>query len=85
MASKKILKIRIKSLVYDVLDSCDYHMVNNTESADKADAMIDEAVGFHERMITRLGEAKTAKDFREIAEELNKVNGEFADKLNALG
>lgn len=85
MASRRLLKKRIKNLVYEVLDSCDYHMVNNTDSADKADAMIDEAVGFHEAMIARIGEAKTKSDFRSIAAELDKVNAEYTKQLNELG
>lgn len=85
MASRKLLKKKMKSRVYDVLNECDYHIVHNTPSADSADKLIDEAVDFHDAMVKKLADAKTKKEFREIAEELEKMNKTLTDKLNALG
>jgi hypothetical protein len=84
MASKRLLKKRIKSIVYDVLDSCDFHIVNESSSADSADKLIDEAVDFHEIMIARLNAADSKKEFNDIAAEVSKVEVEFSDKLKGL-
>lgn len=84
MASRKLLKKRMKNVVISILDECDYHVVNDTNSAEAADKLIDEAVDFHDAMVSRLAEAKSKKEFREIAEELEKMNKTFTDKLNAL-
>ncbi|PWL24188.1 MAG: hypothetical protein DCO96_14380 [Fluviicola sp. XM-24bin1] len=84
MASKKLLKKRVKRIVYEVLDSCDYHIVNEHPSADKADKMIDEAVDFHDSMIARINGSNDQKELRVISDEVDKANVDFTDKLNGL-
>jgi len=84
MASKKLLKKRVKRIVYEVLDSCDYHIVNENPSADKADKLIDDAVDFHDDIIKRINAANSQKEFREISAEVDKANTDFTDKLNGL-
>ncbi|XOV68406.1 MAG: hypothetical protein ACFHU9_04365 [Fluviicola sp.] len=84
MASKKLLKKRVKRIVYEVLDSCDYHVVNDNPSADAADKLMDEAVDFHDNMITRINNSNDRKDMRQISEEVNKASVDFTDKLNGL-
>jgi hypothetical protein len=84
MASKKLLKKRVKRIVYEVLDSCDYLVVNDHPSADKADKLMDEAVDFHEDTIARINSAQDKKAFREIALDVSKASKDFTDKLNSL-
>lgn len=84
MASKRLLKKRVKRIVYEVLDSCDYHIVNEDPSADKADKLMDDAVDFHDNMIKRINTATTKKEYREISTEVDKANSDFTDKLNGL-
>lgn len=84
MASKRLLKKRVKRIVYEILDSCDYLIVNNHPSADAADKLIDEAVDFHETTIVRINSANDKKDFNTIAADVDKVNVDFTDKLNKL-
>ncbi|MDB2657559.1 hypothetical protein N9Y60_05815 [Crocinitomicaceae bacterium] len=84
MASKKLLKKRVKRIVYEVLDSCDYHIVNGHSSADNADKLIDEAVDFHENIIGRINGSNEKKELRQIASEVDKASADFTDKLNGL-
>lgn len=85
MASKKLLKKRVKRIVYEVLDSCDYHIVNEHPSADAADKLIDDAVDFHENMIARINGSNDKKELTQISSEVDKANVDFTDKLNGLG
>ena len=85
MASKKLLKKRVKRIVYEVLDSCDYHIVNEHPSADAADKLIDDAVDFHENMIARINGSNDKKELSQISSEVDKANVDFTDKLNGLG
>ena len=85
MASKKSLKKSAKEIVYEVLDSCDYHIVNDTKSADAADKLMDEAVDFHEIMVARISAANSRKEFSDIAAEVTKMTRAFKEKLNGLG
>lgn len=84
MASKKLLKKRVKRKVYEVLDTCDYHIVNEHPSADAADKLIDEAVDFHDKMVFRINNANNKKDFNEISSEVDKAIVDFTEKLNGL-
>ena len=84
MASKRLLKKRAKRIVYEVLDSGDYYIVNNLPSADKADKLMDEAVEFHEATIAGINAAASKKEFSEIAGKVEKASVDFTKKLNGL-
>lgn len=84
MASKRILKKRVRSMVFEILNECDYVVVNDGKNADKADALIDEAVDFHDAVIAKINKAATKKEFNEIQDELKKGSLDFTKKLNAL-
>lgn len=84
MASKKLLKRKVKGIVYDILDSCDYFVVSGSPKADMAEKLMDEAVDFHDAMVSRIGAAKSKKDFSAIAAEVEAANKDFTEKLNEL-
>lgn len=84
MASKRLLKKRMKRIVYEVLDECDYVIVSESKNADKADALIDEAVAFHNDVNEKISKANSKAEFRAIAEEVDKQEEEFLAKLNKL-
>jgi len=84
MASKKVLKKRVKGMVFEILNDCDYIIVNDGKNAEKADKLIDEAVDFHDEVIVKINAAKSKKEFNEIVSSLNKAGEDFVKKLNAL-
>ena len=84
MASKKDLKKRVKRMVYEVLNNCDYVIVNDGKNADKADQLSDDAVDFHDEVIAKINAAKSKKEFNDIVETLKKGGEDFVKKLNAL-
>lgn len=84
MASKKVLKKKVKGMVFEILNDCDYIIVNDGKNAEKADELIDEAVDFHDEVISKINSAKTKKDYNEINESLGKANIDFVKKLNSL-
>ncbi len=84
MASKRLLKKRIKEMVYIILDACDYHVVNELPKADKADKLIDEAAYFYNNMVSRINSATAQKEFKEIATEVDKAEKDFQEKLKGL-
>lgn len=84
MASKKDLKKRVKGMVIEILNDCDYIIVNDGKNADKADKLIDEAVDFHDDAIAKINSAKSKKEFNELVSSLNKAGEDFVKKLNAL-
>lgn len=71
-------------MVFEVLNDCDYVIVSGGKNADKADKLIDEAVDFHDKMISKINEAKEKKQFGEIKNELSKGGADFVAKLNKL-
>lgn len=84
MASKKILKKKVKRMVYEVLNECDYVIVNEGKNADQADKLSDEAVDFHDEMIPKIVAAKSKKEFNDIVATVSKKGEEFVKKMNAL-
>jgi len=84
MSSVKLLKKRVKGMVYEVLNDCDYVIVNEGKNADAAESLIDEAVEFHNDMVTKINAAKNKSDFKAITEEVDKKAIDFVKKLNAL-
>lgn len=84
MASKRLLKKKMKRMVYEILDECDYVLVSGGKNADAADKLIDEAVEFHNQMNEKIGQANSKAEFRTIIEEINKRSEDFVKKLNSL-
>lgn len=84
MASKRLLKKRLHRIVEDLLEDCDYLIVNETPSADEADKLIDDAVDFYEEVLGEINQAKQKADYRKIVETITKREEEFFSRLNAL-
>ena len=84
MASKRLLKKKVRSMVFEVLNDCDFVIVNGGSTADKADKLIDEAVDFHDATIAKINTAKSKKDFGSITQDIEKEAISFVKKLNAL-
>ncbi len=84
MASKRLLKKKMKRMVYEILDECDFVLVSEGKNADVADKLIDEAVDFHNQMNEKIGAANSKAEFRGIVEEIEKKSVDFVKKLNSL-
>ena len=84
MASKRLLKKRLHRIVEDLLDDCDYLIVNDAPTADEADKLIDEAVDFYEEILGEINRANNKADFRKVVEMITKKEDEFFDRLNKL-
>ena len=84
MASKRLLKKRLHRIVEDLLDDCDYLIVNDAPTADEADKLIDEAVDFYEEILGEINRASNKADFRKVVEMITKKEDEFFDRLNKL-
>lgn len=85
MASKRDLKKKINQFILaDVIDECIYLEEQNPEMEEKCDKIIDEAVGFYNAMMTKINQAKTKSDFKDINEAFEERADEFVDALNQL-
>ena len=71
-------------MVFEILNDCDYIIVSEGKNADKADKLIDEAVDFHDKVISQINAAKSKKEFNEIVSSLNDASVDFVKKLNTL-
>ena len=84
MASKRNLKKRVRRVVFEVLNGCDEIIVSEGKDADKADKLIDEAVDFHDDIISKIVKASSKKEFNAILEEFTKGQKALAKKLDGL-
>lgn len=84
MASKRLLKKRLHRIVEDLLDDCDYLIVNDAPTADEADKLIDDAVEFYEAALVQINQAKEKADYRKVVEFISEKEEAFFSKLNDL-
>lgn len=84
MASKRILKRNLNNMVYDIVEECFTIQLMDQSKVEKADAVIDEAANFQDKMLSKINKAKSAADFRPITDEIEEVAIDFIKKLNGL-
>ncbi len=84
MASKREIKKVIKEMVYDIMDECDFHVVSKSKSAGSAEALMDEAVGYHEMMMAKIRATKDNAGFRALRVQLEEDAIGFVNKINDL-
>lgn len=84
MASIRLLKKRVQRIVIDLLDDCDYLIVSDSPNADEADRLIDDAVLFHDAILSRISAAKSKAEFRELVSEIDSKEEEFIERLNQV-
>jgi hypothetical protein len=70
--------------VFDVVEECFTMQLFKPELTEKADAIIDQAANFQDRMLERINAAKTKADFRPIQVEIEKGAIDFIQQLNGL-
>lgn len=84
MASKREIKKVIKEMVYDIMDECDFHVVSMGKNAEAAEALMDEAVGYHEMMMAKIRATKDKAGFRALRAQLDEDAADFVNKINDL-
>lgn len=84
MASKREIKKVVKEMVYDIMDECDFHVVSRNKSAEAAENLMDEAVGYHEMMMAKIRVTKDKAGFRALRAQLEDDAVEFVNKINDL-
>lgn len=84
MASKRELKKVVKEMVYDIMDECDYHVVNMNKNADAAESLMDEVVEYHDTMMAKIRTTKDKAGFRALRAQLEEDAIDFVNKINEL-
>ncbi len=84
MASKRELKKSVKEMVYDLMDECDYHAVSMGKNAGAAESLMDEVVGYHEMMMTKIRATKNKAGFKSLRAQLEEDAIDFVGKINDL-
>ena len=84
MASKREIKRAVKEMVYDIMDECDYHVVNMKKNSEAAEDLMDEVVGYHEMMMAKIRVTKDKAGFRALRAQLEEDANNFVGKINEL-
>jgi hypothetical protein len=84
MASKRNLKKNLYYMVADVVDECYHISLYHPAKAEAAEAVIEEAVGFHNETLTAIHQAKSKKDFPSIIAKVEDSAVDFIHKINGL-
>ena len=84
MASKRLIKKNLNSMIIEVLEeSFDVQFLDESKT-EKTNALINEAVDYRNSMIEKIHAAKTKKDFAPIISDLDDKVDYFINKLNEL-
>jgi hypothetical protein len=84
MASKRVLKKNLYYMVADVVDECYNVSLYNPAKTAAAEQVIDEAVQFHNEVLTSIHQGKTKKDFPAIVTKIEDAAVDFIHKINGL-
>lgn len=84
MASRKDLKRNLNNMVFDIVEECFTIQLMDESKMASADAIIDEAAEFQDKILVKINLAKTKADFRPITDEIEQAAINFINKLNAL-
>lgn len=84
MASKRFLKKDLKQMIYHIMDDCDFVIINDGDSSEDANKLMDDAVQFYESMLPRINSSKSKVEFRGLRVEIEKKAEEFILRLNQL-
>ncbi len=71
-------------MVYDIMDECDYHAVSMNKNAQAAEALMDEVVGYHEMMMSKIRVTKSKAEFKAFRAQLEDDAVMFVNKINDL-
>lgn len=71
-------------MVIDIVEECFTIQLIDQSKVEKADAVIDEAANFQDKMLTKINVAKSKADFRPITSEIEEAAIDFIKKLNSL-
>lgn len=71
-------------MVFDIVEECFTVQIMDPSKIEKAEAIIDEAANFQDKMLTKINSAKTKADFRPICDEIENTAIDFIKKLNGL-
>lgn len=71
-------------MVIDIVEECFTIQLIDQSKVEKADAVIDEAANFQDKMLTKINVAKSKADFRPITSEIETAAIDFIKKLNSL-
>ncbi|MBN9295183.1 MAG: hypothetical protein J0G96_14495 [Flavobacteriia bacterium] len=84
MASKRLIKKNLNSMIIEVLEeSFDVQFLDESKK-EKTNALINEAVDYRNSVIEKIHAAKTKKDFAPIVKDLDDKVDYFINKLNEL-
>lgn len=84
MANKRELKKKVKQMVYEIMDDCDFVMVSGGKNTDKANQLMDDAVDFYEKTIELINKTNNKKEFKAIHEKIEDSAVDFVNRSNEL-
>jgi hypothetical protein len=88
MGSIKNLKKDINFVLGDIIEAVYiYEMTSSGKPSDKTNAIIDEAIGSFDALITKVNAKKVENKkahFKQINTELEQTANQLVDKINAL-
>tara|TARA_R110002072_G_scaffold256261_1_gene415076 strand:- start:6941 stop:7198 length:258 start_codon:yes stop_codon:yes gene_type:complete len=85
MASKRILKKNVNTMIFDVVEECyTLQMLDDNKTKD-TDKLIDDAADYQDEVLAKINGAKNKTDFKGLREEIEAKAIDFINKLSALG
>jgi hypothetical protein len=84
MASKRDLKKMVNAMVFDVVEEAFNVQLYDPKKEDASEKFIDSVADFHESMLTRINQAKTKAEFRQIRADIEQQAVDFIQDVNNM-
>jgi len=84
MASKRILKKDVNTMIIDVVEECFTLQLLDEKKTKKTDELINQAADFQVAILSKINVANNKADFKGIKSEIEEKAISFIKELNAL-
>jgi hypothetical protein len=84
MASKRDLKKMVNAMVFDVVEEAFNVQLYDPKKEDASEKFIDSVADFHENMLTRINQANTKAEFRQIRADIEQQAVDFIQDVNNM-
>ncbi len=84
MANKRTLKKVVNNVIYDIVEECFSAQLYNSGKTEACNAVIDEAAGLQDNLLSRISQAKSKADFKAIIADFEAQTEALYDKASKI-
>jgi len=84
MANKRDLKKMVNAMVFDVVEEAFNVQLYDPKKEEASEKFIDTVADFHDAILTRINQAKSKPEFRQIREDIEQQAVDFIQDVHNM-